>query len=83
MVSQHSLAVAERAKRLYDERLRAELEARCRDQFVAIEPESGDYFVRSTYSESVSAARQTHPDRISFVMRVGHAAAIHLGEMTA
>ena len=82
MVSKHSSAVAEKAKRIYEERLRAELEPNNRDKFVAIEPDSGDYFVGSTYGESVMAARNAHPKRISFVIRIGHEAAIHLGAMT-
>ena len=43
MVSKHSSAVAEKAKRIYEERLRAELERKHRDKFVAIEPDSGDF----------------------------------------
>ena len=82
MVSEHSLAVAKKAKIVYEERLRADLELKHRDKFVAIEPDSGDFFIGSTYSESVMAAREAHPDRISFVIRVGHDAAIHLGAMT-
>jgi len=82
MVSKHSSAVAEKAKRIYEERLRAELEPKHRDKFVAIEPDSGDCFVGSTYGESVMAARNAHPKRISFVIRIGHEAAIHLGAVT-
>lgn len=73
------MAVAEKAKTIYEQRLRAELESSHPDQFVAIEPDSGDFFVGSTYSESVMAARAAHPDRIAFVIRVGHEAAIHIG----
>jgi len=82
MVSDRSVSVAERAKHIYEERLRATLESEHRDKFVAIEPDSGDFFIGSTYSESVTAAREAYPDRISFVMRVGHDAAIHMGAMT-
>ena len=82
MISDRSMAVAARAKSLYEQQLRADLEAQHRDKFVAIEPDSGDYFVGSTYGESVLAARQAHPQRLSFVIRVGHDAAIHLGAMS-
>ena len=82
MVSEHSMTVAEKAKNLYEERLRADMESEHRDKYVAIEPDSGDFFIGSTYSESVMAAMEAHPDRISFVIRVGHDAAIHLGGMT-
>ena len=82
MVSDRSISVAEKAKAIYEERLRTILEPEHRDKFVAIEPDSGDFFIGATYSESVSAAREAYLNRISFVMRVGHDAAIHLGAMT-
>ena len=82
MVSNHTISVAEKAKHIYEEELRGILEFEHRDKFVAIEPDSGDYFIGSTYNESVTAAREAYPNRISFVIRVGHDAAIHLGAMT-
>jgi hypothetical protein len=50
MVSADTKSVIERAKRIYAEQLRALLELRHRNRFVAIEPESGEYFlgIRST-----------------------------------
>ena len=41
----------ERAERLYQTRLRADLERTHRNSFVAIEPESGDFFLGRTLSE--------------------------------
>jgi hypothetical protein len=66
MISEQSKSVAERAKAIYADRLRPQLEANHPGRFVAIEPDSGDYFL--AYSE-----------RISFVIRIGHETAIHLG----
>jgi len=68
-----------RAEELYSTRLRAVLEPKHTDEFVAIEPESGDYFLGKTMSEATSAARQSYPDRLTHVMRVGHKAALHFG----
>ena len=79
MISEHSKSVAERAKKIYTGQLQEELEAKHRDQFVAIEPESGDHFIADSFSRAVAAARKAHPDRISFVIRVGHEAALHIG----
>jgi hypothetical protein len=59
--------------------LRAELEPEHVDEFVAIEPESGDYFLGTTLSEATRAARQLYPDRLTHAMRVGHRAALHFG----
>ena len=81
MVSDQTQSVAERAKRIYDERLRATLEAERPGQFVAIEPDSGDYFLADTLDAAVRAARTQHPTRLSHVVRVGHPAALHMGSV--
>ena len=49
-------------------------------QFLAIEPESEDYFLGETLSEAMQAARRAHPDRMCFGMRIG--TPIHMGELT-
>ncbi|MCA9187690.1 MAG: hypothetical protein R3E01_15115 [Pirellulaceae bacterium] len=82
MISEHSKGVAEKAKRLYAERLQADLESDHLNRFVAIEPESGDFFIADSFSSAVANARKMYPDRISFVIRIGHEAAIHIGGMS-
>lgn len=79
MVSDQTRSVAERANRIYDERLRSALEAGHLGRFVAIEPDSGDYFLADTLDAAVRAARTRYPGRLSHVVRVGHPAALHLG----
>ena len=68
---------AQRAEALYDATLRAVLEPDHRGEFVAIEPESGEYFLGKTLNEAARAARRTHPDRLTHALRVGHSAAVH------
>jgi hypothetical protein len=82
MISSHTTRVAERAKAIYRQRLQAELEPAHSDGYVAIEPESGEHFLADSFGGAVAAARAAHPDRISFVIRIGHPAAIHLGGST-
>jgi len=82
MASEQSLDVAHRATEIYDMRLRGILEADHRNAFVAVEPNSGDYFLGDTLSEAIQAARTAHPNRISFALRVGHPSAVHLGVMS-
>ncbi len=82
MISSHTTQVAERAKAIYSERLKGDLEAAHTDGYVAIEPDSGEHFLADSFGEAVAAARAAHPDRISFVIRIGHSAAIHLGGLT-
>ena len=49
MVSADIRSVIDRAKRIYADQLQAALESQHRNRFVAIEPESGDYFLGDTF----------------------------------
>jgi hypothetical protein len=82
MVSEHSMTVAQRAKSIYFGRLQSHLMAEHSNEYVAIEPDSGDFFVAHSFSDAVRNARAAHPNRISFVIRIGHEAAIHIGATT-
>lgn len=80
MISEKTRSVIDRAKRIYSvhsERWEAERA----NQFVAIEPESGDYFFGDTLDAAVRAARTEYPTRVSHTLRVGHDAAFHIGLM--
>ena len=79
VVSVETKSVIERAKRIYAERLREVLEPEHLNRFVAIEPESGDYFLAETFDEAVKSARAKHPSRLSHTIRIGHRAAFHIG----
>lgn len=79
MVSEHTRPVAERARQIYDERLRANLEAEHPGRYVAVEPGSGDHFLADTLDSAADAAQAAHPTRQSHVFRVGHVAALHIG----
>jgi hypothetical protein len=79
MISDHSRTVAEKAKHIYAEQLQSKLEGEHHNQFVAVEPESGEHFIASSFSDAVASARSAHPDRISFVIRIGHDTALHIG----
>ena len=82
MVSPETHALIERAERLYDERLKANLEAGHLHSFVAIEPDSGEYFLGPTLSEASQACRAVYPERRACILRVGHRAAIEMVSMT-
>lgn len=79
MVSADAKAVIERAKRVYADRLQAVLEPQHQNRFVAIEPESGEYFLGDTFDEAVKSAAARHPSRLSHTIRIGHPAAFHIG----
>ena len=79
MVSDKTRAVIDRAKQLYANRLRADLESQHMGRFVAIEPESRDYFLGDTIDEAVMAARSKYPSRLSYTLRIGQRAAFSMG----
>jgi hypothetical protein len=81
MVSADVRSVIDRAKRIYADQLQAALESQHRNRFVAIEPESGDYFLGDTFDEAVKAARAEHPSRLTHTIRIGRHTAFHLGGM--
>lgn len=76
------MSVAESAKAIYESELRDDLERAHRDEFVAIEPESKSYYLGSTFIQAALAAKTAHPTRKSFVIRIGHEAAFHIGAST-
>jgi hypothetical protein len=80
MVSANTKSVIERAKRIYEE-CRCELEARHRDRYVSIEPDSGEYFVGDSFDAAVKSARARYPSRMTHTIHIGHAAAFHIGLM--
>ena len=79
MIRQSDDSVAEKARKIYEERLKAELEPAHNDEFVAVEPESGDFFLGKTLSEAIGASRAKHPGKLAHAFRVGHRAAVHFG----
>jgi hypothetical protein len=79
MVSAETKSVIDRARQIYANQLQSELESKHKDRFVAIEPESGEYFLGDTFDEAVKSARTKYPSRLSHTIRVGHRAAFHIG----
>jgi hypothetical protein len=79
VVSAETKSVIERAKQIYADQLQTDLESQHMDRFVAIEPESGDYFLGDTFDAAVKSARAKYPSRLSHTIRIGHRAAFHIG----
>ncbi len=75
-------SVADAARRIYRDELQQNLEVTNLNDFVTIEPVSGDYFLGKTLSEAAVCARQTYPNRKVHTLRVGHKAAVHFGLQT-
>ena len=79
MQMRHSSELSERSEQLYNEKLKGLLEPGHRGQFIAIEPESGDYYLGRSMIEVFQAAHKAHPERPAFVMRIGFPAAVEFG----
>lgn len=77
------MSIAGQAKEIYELELRDRLEASHRDQLVAIEPTSKAFFLGDTFLSAALAAKEAFPERKSFVLRIGHDAAFHIGAATS
>jgi hypothetical protein len=72
-------ALSESGQRLYDERLRKQLEPEHTGEFVAIEPDTERYFLGSTGLAALHAGREALPDKLFYLLRVGSDAAYRVG----
>lgn len=70
--------LVEGGQRFYDEHLRGSLEPEHAGRYVAIEPDSGRYFLADTGTEALLDARRALPESLFYLARVGHAAADRL-----
>lgn len=82
MVSNASRTVAQKATELYASRHQADFEQKHRGKYVCLEPESGCYFLGDTLDQAVNAAVDAYPGRLTHTLRIGHATALHLGELS-
>jgi len=67
--------MAEKAKAIY-EKIKDGLEAEHKGEVVAIDVESGDYFLGKTGLEAARRARARYPNRIPYIIRIGRPAYI-------
>lgn len=71
--------IAERGQKLYEEKLKAILEPAQKGKFVAIEVESGDYFLADTLLEALQKGKEKYPDRLLHTVRVGYEGVFKMG----
>jgi hypothetical protein len=68
-----------RANRLYDERLKLELEPGNPGKVVAIHVETGEYFLGDTPKEACTRGRASHPGAVFVCRRVGNGPLCRVG----
>ena len=71
--------IAIRGQRIYEERVRSEVEGTHHGEFVVIDVDSGDYEVDSKDIDASIRLRERRPGAITFGLRVGFPAAYRLG----
>lgn len=72
-------AVIRQGRQLYDEKLKAKLEPEHTGRFVAIEPNTGDYFLGDTSTEALVAAHEAMPDSRFYLKRIGYETTHRIG----
>lgn len=78
-LSQASTDVMEKARRVYDERLRTTLEAEHFGEVIAVEPESGEYVLGKDFQAVSQACRQKFEGKLTYTFRVGGGGAVKIG----
>ncbi|MDI6792965.1 MAG: hypothetical protein QME81_08885 [bacterium] len=68
--------MAEKGRAVY-RRIKDELEKEHKGELVAIDVDSGDYFLGETPIEATTKGREKYPDKSFYVMRIGHRAVYH------
>ena len=71
--------ISELGKRFYDEHLKSILEPQENGKFVAIEPESEQYFIGQTDVEAAKKGKDVFPQKILFLARIGFPTAHKIG----
>lgn len=71
--------LAEKGKEFYNRSLKQLLEPTENGKFIAIEPDSGRYFVGKTTRETMDAAHCALPDKKFYLQRIGFAFAHSFG----
>jgi len=70
--------LAEAGERVYEEKIKAQVEPRLTGKYLAIEPDSGEYFVGETMGEAGERAREKYPQKRFHLKKVGFRAAVHI-----
>jgi hypothetical protein len=71
--------VAQRGRKLYEERIRSQLEPEHDGRFLVVDVDSGEYAVADDELEAFARARERAPEGLLFLIRVGHRAAHRIG----
>lgn len=71
--------MVKRGKEIYQKRLKTMLEKDHQGEIVAIEVDSGDYFLGRTVIEAADKGKKKHPEKGFYFIRIGHKAVHFVG----
>ena len=71
--------VCDRGERIYEERIKAQVEPRENGRFIVIDIESGDYEIADDGMDASRILRDRRPQSVRFGAKVGYPAAFNLG----
>lgn len=70
---------AERGRKLYDEKLRAQVEPGNTGKFLVIDIETGEYEIDQDELAALKRAKAKRPDAPRYLLRIGHRGAYRIG----
>jgi hypothetical protein len=71
----NTLEFSAKAQNIYKQ-IKNQLEKDHKDEYVAIEPDSGDYFLGNDQIEVITKAKKKYPNKIFYLIKIGHEAVI-------
>ena len=71
--------IARRGQALYEERLRAVVDARDRGKFLVLDIETGEYELDVDELAALQRAKRKNPDAALYILRIGYPAAYRIG----
>ena len=74
-----SAEIVQRGQALYEQQLRALVEARHQGKFLVLDIETGDYEIDADDVSAVQRAKTRHPDAAFYIVRIGSPTAYRLG----
>jgi tricorn protease-like protein len=62
--------IARKSEEIY-QKIKREMEANHKGEFLAIDPESGNYYLAKTSLEAILNGRKEHPNTVFYIIRIG------------
>jgi hypothetical protein len=75
--------IARRGQALYDERLRADIDARHRGEFLVLDIETGEYELDVDELAALRRAKRKNAGAAFYILRIGYPAAYRIGRSFA